>query len=205
MLKTIIVALAMAGILIATTADAAVMVPPWRGEPGTTHQVWEFNEPANPAAPDVVSNVNGEPMAFITGQFPGTYWKPTDAGHQGVWKIDDSIELQIPNFEPANPFKEIWLKIIYDGGPASLPEIFSLPTASTIELMGSISLDDMYNLDTYRIIIEPNPLFESIFVMPRYCEIYIDRIEIDTICIPEPATMSLLALGSVLLARRRRR
>ena len=54
-------------------------------------------------------------------------------------------------------------------------------------------------------IIEPNPNEESIQIKPRDCTIYIDEIVIDTICIPEPASMAMLLGTSGLLAFIRRR
>ena len=36
-------------------------------------------------------------------------------------------------------------------------------------------------------------------------DVFVDQLVVDTICIPEPATMSLLALGGLALLRRKRR
>ena len=55
----------------------------------------------------------------------------------------------------------------------------------------------------YGLTIEPNPTSEMITITVPYCTV-IDQIVVDTICIPEPASMALLALGSVFLLRRRR-
>jgi hypothetical protein len=52
------------------------------------------------------------------------------------------------------------------------------------------------------LIIRPNPNFEQIFIRPRDCQVFVDCITIETQCIPEPMTMGLLGLGSLLLRRR---
>jgi hypothetical protein len=53
--------------------------------------------------------------------------------------------------------------------------------------------------------IEPNPAAETITLASSYYEdIYIDQIHVDTICVPEPATLSLLALAGLMVVKRRR-
>ena len=46
--------------------------------------------------------------------------------------------------------------------------------------------------------------FEEIWIRPAECTTYIDELVIDTICVPEPATIFLLGLGGMALLRKRR-
>ena len=55
--------------------------------------------------------------------------------------------------------------------------------------------------------IEPDhiPVEETIFTIPHLCQLYVDEIVVDTLCVPEPMTLILLGLGSLVLLRRRRK
>jgi hypothetical protein len=53
---------------------------------------------------------------------------------------------------------------------------------------------------TYNLRIYPNPDFEILRIDGT---VMVDQIVIDTICIPEPAALILLAFGGLLLLRRR--
>ena len=205
MLRGLISSMLVVGIAVTSGFADDLVAPPWRGQPNTTYQAWEFGTSENPVAPDLSMNPNGTASADILGMIPGTYWKSEDRGHFGVWRIGEAIQLEIPNFPPPNPWKEIWIQITYDGGESVLPEILVLPEASSITLIETIDLGDSYSHETYSIILEPNPPMEIIYVMPRFCEIYIDEIVVETICVPEPATLSLLAIGASVLVRCRRR
>jgi hypothetical protein len=72
-------------------------------------------------------------------------------------------------------------------------------------LVDQHALGDGYFHETYSIIIEPNPDFETIWIQPRNCTFYIDELVIDTISrVPEPMTISLLGFGVLGLLRKRK-
>lgn len=180
--------------------------PPWRtnppGQGSTTFQQWEFNTNANPAAPDVVHNNFGAPVANIHGDFPYTVWLANDNGHNGVWRFEDWISLDVPNDPIQHPYKEIWIQITYSAGAGHDPQLFTEPPESNVETVNKVQLDQFYWHGTYKITIIPNPQAETIFIEPRDCTLYVDEIVLDTISIPEPASLFLLAVSSLLLRRR---
>ena len=189
-----------------------LLPPPWRtappGQGATTHQVWEFSLGANPTWANIDNNLFGDPLATVVGGLPETYWLDLDRGHQGVWRIEHYMALDIPNNPVYNDLKEIWLQITYAPvGVIRPPEIASLPDYTALDLIRDIPipLDVAYRHATYRLTIEPNPPHEILYLLPRICYLYIDEIVVDTRCVPEPASLAFLGLGGlVLLARRRR-
>ena len=129
---------------------------PWRGDPDSTLQAWEFSTPDNPAilAPGW-DNPNGTPVATIvdaTG-LGMTYHMPSyDAGgseiEYGIWKVyAGMIVLDIPNTTNTAPdtWKDIWLQITYidpDGSGGNIP--FGVePPYTSLTLEERIVLDLM--------------------------------------------------------------
>lgn len=214
MKASMILALAVVAIGAVASSSAEDLYPPiWRtsppGQDATTHQVWEFSQgPAGPhpnpviVPPDIDNNQFGDPLASVYGEFPYALWKETDNGHQGVWRIEDYIQLDVPNSPTPNDYKDIWLQVTYSAGYGHAPLEVTQPFSASSEVVNLTQLDAYYWHVTYHIRIEPNPAFESIYIQPRDCSVYIDEIVLDTICAPEPASALLLALAALLLRRR---
>ncbi|RKY06419.1 MAG: hypothetical protein DRP56_07445 [Planctomycetota bacterium] len=57
--------------------------------------------------------------------------------------------------------------------------------------------------ETYEFTITPNPAWEDIWFGFEEYPAYVDQVVIDTICIPEPATLLLLSLGGLALRKRK--
>ena len=194
--------------------SAEWLPPPWRGEPNSTLQVWEFDTGENPAQPDLDENPFGTAEATVYGEFdfplPDTWWIDDGIdGHQGVWNIGGMIGLFIPNDPVLRPLKKIRLQLIYDGGHTTDPDVPFDPwitvvasdgaTTTDFQTVAETVLDPVFTQVTYDIVLEPNPSEEMIWIQPRYCQLYIDAIVVDTICVPEPASFILLAMAALSL------
>ena len=204
-----IILVALCVLSLASISQAAMLAPAWRGDAGTTYQEWGFSTDANPVDADIYDNIYGTPIAEINPITGGTEWKADDffTGHTGVWLIErgSKLNLIIPNTDNTGPetSKEIWMNIIYSA--SGIPEFLTDPMFANIELIQHENLGSGYWHDVIKFTLEDNPTEETITIQPRDCTLYVDSIAIDTICIPEPATMSLLGLAGLALRIKRKK
>jgi hypothetical protein len=207
-------------LLISASASAVVLCDsnpaPFRGGENTTLQTWTFSTDANPAAPDVDRNPYGQARIDVVGGFAaGNRWLSQDVDHQGVWVVgrqngNSAMVVTIPNRPQPNLSKDIWLQITYSAQSGAAPGIVvSYQDASgamqvqAINAIGApVQLDPYYWQAVYSATLPWNPPVEVISITPRDCQVYVDCLTIETQCIPEPMTMGLLGLGSLLLRRR---
>ena len=205
-------------LVIAGSASALTVFvdPPFAGAENSTMAIWGFDTDAEPALPEVVDNPFGAPEAAIVeaGLFD-KWWIDVDqgTGRQGVWKTEGHYEFAIDNSDLTGPdtYKEIVVQMVYDSDPLD-DRVWLRFSADGSGLTAGIEPDertdlgDGYSLATWNLELRPNPTEETIYLLPYYSNLYIDAIRIDTVCVPEPATMGILGLGGVFgLLRRRRR
>lgn len=156
-----------------------------------------------------------EPMAIVTER----------KGMYGGMQTDVAMTFEIPNFERPKPWKkQIWLQTAYFGCTASAGNVvsveiaadadftnpFSVATLSEnievlVEQPGSASrwyrytglfeLDEQPGMEYIRLTVANDTAVATM----------VDQVDIDTRCIPEPATLALLGLGSLFTLARRRR
>ena len=207
--------------LWASSAGADYYDPPedWPDNPYFTHQQWEFSTSQNPipAEPGYV-NPNGEPSALVYGDAiwiddPSDYF-PT--ARRGMWVVGGFdvptsawVELTVPN-DPLLPEKLVWLQITYflTGAPGASYDADLVPSGSEVVTVvpgsevaydvpgesGWFYFEKMWS-------IQPQPAEEVITAtinLPAMAVLAMDEVAVDTICIPEPATLSLLAVGACL-------
>ncbi len=198
--------------LLAQDALAALDLnpPDWRGESGSTYQMWDFDTATNPIDADPPPNPYGQATAtIIFDDVFSTSWIEEDGttGHYGVWLVEDWIKVHIPN-DPAAPPQEktIWIQMMFRV-PSECEhcesQIFTDPAYASLDVLEEILVDDQYMRATYLITLDTSPASEDIYILPRDCQLYVDWLIIDTI--PEPATMGILLTGSLVTFRRRRR
>jgi hypothetical protein len=197
-------------VLINTARADDACAPDWRGDPHTTFSIWEFDTSDNPTGPDSWYYLPGDytpaltsPTLTVSGS---VLHKDFDYDKEGVWKFEGSIQVDLDNFDEENDYKEIWLQLTYyaSGEPDVYVEVGEDTIVGTRLFPVEPSGTDGYVFGVWQIIIEPNPSSEVLFITPRDCTTYMDEIVIDTICIPEPATICLLGLGALALLRKRR-
>lgn len=195
-----------------------VFIPEWRGSPGSTYQMWEFNDNLNPAFPDTVYNPygSGNPpaVANITLGSYASGWLQQLSGlgnKQGYWDIGAegaSIVLDIMNTPIANPYKDIWVQVTYFEDLTKAP-IVDVPGATMWaapqhQVVENVSTGGQWVVEMSQWRIYPNPDHEQIILTTDIMAgAVIDQIVIDTICIPEPGTIAVLLLAGIAMKKRR--
>jgi len=215
-------------VLWAAFASADYYDPPegWSDNPYFTHQQWEFSTSQNPSAPEPgYENPNGEPSAYVYGDAIWIYdpsaYVPTD--RRGMWVVGGfdvgtsaSVDLTIPN-APLLPEKLVWLQITYflTGAPGASYSAELVPSGDESvsvvpdsEVAYAVPGESGWFYYEKMWSIQPQPTEEVITAtinLPAGAVFAMDEAVVDTICIPEPATLGLLALGGVVALRRKRK
>jgi hypothetical protein len=216
MVRVLILAAGVLALMPIVAAAHDLVEPDWRGNDGTTFQQWTFDDNSNPVELD---NAYGTATATITvGEYGEGWQQGLGFGEvTGIWDIggtDGEIVVDIDNRPeaPADYYKEIWLQITYYtfAGLGDVPTI-TIPGAEFLSGETLVVEEDPkfggngWFLDQTKWRIEPNPDYEQITLTGAPSGSVIDQIVVDTTCIPEPATIALLALGTLMLCRKKRR
>lgn len=191
--------------------------PPWRGDPGSTFQHWTFDAPPpNPAqiAPEIEGNPFGDPVIYDEYD-TSSEWLPGEGAHEGLYHFYWDFYIDLPNDPTPRPAKDIVIQFTYyydgttgwdNGRP--VPSVYwpEAPHTNSVAVVQEYPLPEAnWWYSEWAIHIEPNPDFESIYVVADddYSELIFDQIVVDTRCYPEPTTLALLGFGALAIIRRR--
>jgi hypothetical protein len=193
--------------------------PWWRGLWSTTYQYWDFYtaDPGPGLKPDGPGPLDEGPP-YVTGYLPSTElqvfplgdWIDIDpaTGREGIWPLSGWIDVIVDNHNPPNLEKRIRVQVFWrpqdPSDPLSVPAIENInppPSKMPLQLIGRYDLGDGWYEDTFEWRLDFNPP-DEIFTISG--NIDVDALVVDTWCIPEPTTLSVLALGVLALLRRSR-
>lgn len=198
-------------ILLTNVPIASAIVQPslgWWNEDaaGSTHALWQFTPGyvtpvagggGYSATPEEVFNPS--PLNVVATISPGGTW---DGQTQFVSGSYIAVNLELPNYITQNPLKEIWV----DLGANVAVNLLDISVAATpTNVRFEYEIIRNQGPADFGIIIRPNPYVEKVgFVLfsQGTAPILLDYIHVDTICIPEPTSVALLAIGGLFLKRR---
>ncbi len=214
--------------LLITTCFADDFNPPdWRGDPLSVEAEWGFENgpPEFELVPDGIHNTvggsNGETLSgYLThiDSGPQSYYvdDPDGAGPKGAGWFFDGFVIHIDNWIDNEPYKDIRIqftgyKELVDGPILELGDPFAMGLdVSAVPLENWMVTDGGWNSDGVMtwswldIRIWPNPDREDIWFNTPLPGVIMDQVYVDTISVPEPGTISLLAIGALSLLRKRR-
>ena len=208
-MKYLIATVMLIGIGISAANAHDLNPPPWRYQPNTTYARWDTwygggGEKSATFPPDTeFSYLQVSPSAVtLAPEAEATDYAGID---EVLWISDhddkEGLTLELPNYTDPNPYKEIVLQVTWheDGPPGYSVDL----PASIIDSQLGVDLGGgwFYDYIVYRI--EPNPVFETITLTNPTGDLYIDQVVVDTICAPEPASITALILGAMIAIRRK--
>ncbi len=178
-----------------------------------TSQKWEFYNISFPGE-DIFSDegINTEgPAIAVLDYGSGTGGHMVTIGdHDGIMfdRENLGITMIIPNYDIDNPYKEIYVEIVYWGEISDASVTWQGMTQTAPGVVEDEVLEDGWRMYSAIWTIQPNPTVETVqysFVpgLNQY-EAILDYVLVETSCIPEPATLLLFGLGGLVLRKRRR-
>lgn len=189
-----------AGLLLSAVTGAVAddLIPaPWRDAADTTFQEATFSQSWD-VSWESVSNPYDQPEIWMYSD--SWQWDAEAHGRQGVvsWgSWQSGLSMDIPNNEDPNLEKRIWVQITYYGAAPTIWEAVGIMTGGGIwngvpPLEGLVDHGDGWVTEARQMIIQPNPPLEFVGVRWEGAGM-VDQIIVETICVPEPGTLALLA------------
>ncbi len=225
-IKTALQCIVLVAVTAAPALADNILPPEWRGNYGTIMAEWDdFGLPA--AGPGIVEYTEDEITTNPGGFDPDVTvayvcWDDSVSvqdefnGRQDVLEVNwegglGPVSVGLLNYAWDNPEKRIRLQIT-SMGPAVLDFYLAYgfsdpgepiwPTTLNLEKRAAVVSETVDHGDgwftrAYDLVIEPNPLWESILFDwgfdTGFDTVYIDQIVVDTWCVPEPSTTAMLS------------
>ena len=223
-MKAHLIGLLLVAVLASPVWGDDVMPPDWRGWDRTTWEEWGFSTPGSTWYPENYDN------PYYTAGFPPDpdtpwysrleahvveddwTWHSAYGGRQGVLEIggylENAVQLLVVNAPDGGPEKWIQIQTTYFGSAPAQYHVSGHNGGSYYGegmLLDRVIHPDGWITDVASVVLEPNPDGESIELwwgVPP--SVFVDQIVVDTYCIPEPASLGLLLVGSFAVIHRRR-
>jgi len=207
-------------LVMATALAEDIDPPPYRGAPGSTTQEWDFVTPGEEYGlyprPDGTSGITQNPFGPGEGHVgvgAAGGWVAGGPGDGGTWYGIEQADFWVLNYPdaPWDTWKELRLQVtFFDPHDEMPPEVQVFGGEMLFELVGGYvqPLGDNWFVLVADYTVEPNPESETVVLWSPYGDdpqYGISEVVIDTICIPEPSAMLLLAAGAGLALLRRRK
>ncbi|MEJ5250386.1 MAG: PEP-CTERM sorting domain-containing protein [Chthonomonadetes bacterium] len=193
--RAVMLALLVSGVILASVPVSAddLAPPPWRGAPGSDWQHWTWDNGPN-AVPDFWNNPYGTPTENTSAR-QNAAWNPIFGGRTGVWELEDGyMEWYIPDhFDPQLE------KLVRVQLTLNVPD-WNWAGSPTIGPVTDLGDGWYHHWADYVIPCQPF----TVWIAGTFA---IDQMVVDSVCVPEPGTMLLSAIGFGVVgaALRRRR
>ena len=177
--------------------------PAYRGDPLSVHAHWQnIDGTAGLTLVDFSSQDDADPTTTLHPLQPSDYITPT---------ADKIYQFDLPNFIDKLPIKYMRLQLTWTGD-ATAPSVFDISGVDDGSLVpGAVVFTSPVDplatgafYQYYDIEFKPNPDFERWLVHLSDNNFLVQAVADTVSTVPEPATLSLLAMGSIAFFRRRK-
>lgn len=208
-------------LVLAAAAQAILMEPlcntppEWAGQARTTFNGWDFTNVGLSLGEPLVGEItDGYGMLSFAGD--GSLYEGID-GFVGVVEDPGQLTISMDNFPEPLAEKRIWLQLNWAAtGELTPQDAFSIMVISNSTVVSTTHLSEFsgvagigqdsgmtWSHSVIEIVLSPNPEWEDI-VIDFQSPVLLDSVLIHTLCVPEPGTLVLLAMGTLVSRWRRK-